>query len=137
LIAADSPQAVFENWYDPETVPQGSLRWSNGFSSSIYIRLASDDVDPGHDYNLKVRLGGFDYAKVKILFNGTEIGLTPFHKFDAESFSIQLPGKIIQPGKVNQISFVSDLSNAIMGSVELQKDERMRGLIFYSLMIQQ
>ena len=133
-IGSDDPNAVYENWYKPEE-PSGGPRWSMKTDSSIYVLLGAGSVDPARNYVFQARFGGFTYSKVKILVNGQEIGSTPLRHPEPESFVLNLPGRFLRAGQVNQINFQLDLSAAEMDSVNLRSDSRIRGISFTSLSI--
>ena len=135
-ISIDSPEAAFENWYGPDKTPSGQpFRWSQGNKASIYFRVGAPGVEPNKDYQFKVRLGGLDGAKIQILLNDKEIGSTPVKTVEPEVFTMRLPGGFIKPDSVNQLTFKIDFSFVMIEQIDLQKDQRMRGISFYNLVI--
>lgn len=133
-ILADSSWAVFENFYSPEPLADGSvIRWSKGMFPSIYLQLDSQHWNQSKDYRFLVKLGGFEDIKVKFLFNGVEIGSTPLRSQGAEEFSMVLPGKSVKPGELNQLKLVVDFSNANLSRFDIKSDSRMRGIQFFGL----
>jgi hypothetical protein len=135
-INIDSPFAVYENWYGPEKPPSGQpFRWSKGNTAGIYFRVGAADVEPNRDYQFKVRMGGLDGAKIQILLNDKEIGSTPLKNVEPEVFTMRLPGSLIKPDSVNQLTFKIDFSFVTIEQTDLQKDQRMRGISFYNLVI--
>jgi hypothetical protein len=134
-ISVNSPYAVFDHWYEPETMDGENLRWSLGTASAIILRFDPGATDPAKNYRLKVRFGGIQEVKAKILFNGNEIGAALVGSPSPESFLMNLPGKWIRPGELNRLEFIIDPSNANLAAFDLKEDGRLRGISLMSLTI--
>ncbi len=124
-----SQQAVFWNWYEPET----GWRWTQGPSSWLVFKLDQDVVDPTKQYILEILGGSVQGQEVKVSLNGTNIGKLNLERFTGDlpqTQKVAFPGALLKENELNQVQF--DLPDQVG---QANESDRTAGMAFVWLKI--
>lgn len=99
-----SQQAVFWNWYEPET----DWRWTQGASAWLVFKLDQGVIDPAKQYTLEILGASVQGQTAQVSLNGTEIGKLNLEKFTGtlpQTQTIAFTGALLNENGLNQVQF--------------------------------
>jgi hypothetical protein len=103
-LTFNSREAVFWNWYEPET----GWRWTQGPASWLVFRLNNHLIDPAKQYALEILSAARQNQNIRVTVNGVKVGdlqLKAFTGAIPQPQKLTFGGSLLKEGELNQIRF--------------------------------
>lgn len=140
LLSSASAEPFFENWYEIEEYPWGTIRWSAGKQPRIWFKLSDTVVSSLMRPQMALTIAFYGPQDVSISLNDEQIGVISGEGFDPQVFTFPFDAKLLKsysPGDpdYNVIEFgVSNPNDP--AKVAPDQDARTLGIMLWQIELQ-